>query len=109
MAHCSSRSSSSSSISSVSGGIEGVASNFIDDKNASIFVLSSKNNTNTSNTNESSTTFVYGEDVSWPIFYDENLFRELNMHETVQNVYRSCFKESFEDNFSNLNQKKSGK
>ena len=100
--------SSTSSISSVP------TANFFDDKNASNSMLSSiKNNTidiNNNNNNTSNTMFVYvEEDVTWPIKYDENLFRELNMHETVQNVYRSCFKENFEENFSNSNQKKSGK
>lgn len=37
------------------------------------------------------------DDVSWSIRYDEALFNELNMDNTIQGVYRSCFKERYEE------------
>ena len=36
------------------------------------------------------------KDVTWSVKYDENLFRELNMEDTIQNVYRSCYKDQDE-------------
>lgn len=37
------------------------------------------------------------QSINFSIEYDENLFNELNMHETLLNLYRSCYKDKYQD------------
>ena len=50
-----------------------------------------------SNNNNNNNNSDNDDDVSWSIRYDEALFNELNMDNTIQGVYRSCFKERYEE------------